>query len=429
MQDRAADANSFRISWFSAEFAESDTELAFRAAYRDAVVRDTRFAFGIGILVCLLLAVSDFLVLGQGEEFNALFSGRLVISAVALAVVLSAGRYWRSLMDGVTPSLVEAVALIGFLSMTLLRPYEPGWHGMSMMLLLLGIFVFVPNRFLPTLFLASSATLIFVVLMDAHFEFSGRELLNLSVLLSATNLLGARTAYRNSWRMREAFAESECHRQTRNALDRESELRGNLQAERDALAQSDVLTGAANLRHFLALIERAINPESTDQTPTPGQPLSLLVLEVDYFKQINDTYGHHHSDVVLKHLVSVCQRVLRRGDSLARLGEYTFAALLYDTDGTTARQLAERLRAELHRLALRLPEASVYISASFGLAQWCAGETTAAFMRRADAALALARAKGCNRVEHAPDPTESSRLERASGRAQNEPPDLLQERP
>jgi diguanylate cyclase len=125
----------------------------------------------------------------------------------------------------------------------------------------------------------------------------------------------------------------------------------------------------------------------------------LLVLKVDYLKQLNDTYGHHNSEAVLKHLVTVCQRVLRRSDSLARLGEATFATLLLDTDCRAGRQLAERLRAELHRVPLRLPTAAVYINASIGLTQWRAGDSTESFMQRADAALALAKANGGNRVE------------------------------
>ncbi len=419
----------FRISRFTAEFVDSDTELVFRAACHDSVVRDTRFAFGFGVLISLLLAVSDYLALGPGEEFSTLFNGRIVIGVVALVVVWSAAHYWRSLMDGVTPTLVEFVALIGFLSMTLLRPYEPGWHGMSMMLLLLGIYIFVPNRFLPALGLALGSTLIFVYLMNAHFQFSAREFLNLGVLFSATNLFGARAAYRKSRRMREEFVDAECRRHIQLELDRERELRARLQAERDVLAQSDVLTGAANLRHFLDLIEDAIHAGPGADRSTSPQPVSLLVLDVDYFKQINDTYGHHHSESVLKHVVSVCQHVLRRSDSLARLGEASFAALLHDTDIRSGRQLAERLCAELHRVPLRLPEASVYVSVSVGLAQWCAGETTAAFMRRADAALALARAKGSNRVELAADPIALRELERTAGRAQNDSPDPLQERP
>jgi diguanylate cyclase (GGDEF)-like protein len=91
--------------------------------------------------------------------------------------------------------------------------------------------------------------------------------------------------------------------------------------------------------------------------------------------------------------------VLRRSDSLARLGEATFASLLLDTDSRAGRQLAERLRAELHRVPLRLPTAAVYVSASIGLAQWRPGESSESLMQRADAALVMAKANGGNRIE------------------------------
>jgi diguanylate cyclase (GGDEF)-like protein len=394
-----SDTADTRISRFTAEFVDSGVELAFRAACHHVVVRDTRFAFGFAVLFCMLLAVTDYLSLGPGEAFYALLISRIVSSVFALAVMLSAARFWRALMDGITPTLIEVVLLVGFLSMTLLRPYEPGWHGMSMMLILLGLYVFVPNRFLLMLGLGLSSTLAFVWLLDAHFQLPTRQILNLAVLLAATNLFGARAAYRNSRHMREEYRAAEHHRLTQEALAQEGELRARLQTERDALAQSDVLTGTVNRRYFHTLVEHATHAQPGAETLAEAAPESLLVLEVDYLKQLNDTYGHHNSEAVLKHLVTVCQRVLRRSDSLARLGEATFATLLLDTDCRAGRQLAERLRAELHRVPLRLPTAAVYINASIGLTQWRAGDSTESFMQRADAALALAKANGGNRVE------------------------------
>jgi len=394
-----SDTADTRISRFTAEFVDSGVELAFRAARHHVVVRDTRFAFGLAVLFCMVLAVTDYLSLGPGDAFYALLISRIVSSVFALAVMLSAARFWRALMDGITPTLIEMVLLIGFLSMTLLRPYEPGWHGMSMMLILLGLYVLVPNRFLLMLGLGLSSTLAFIWLLDAHFQLPPRQLLNLAVLLAATNLFGARAAYRNSWYMREEFRIAERHLHTHEALAQESGLRARLQAERDALAQSDVLTGALNRQHFHALVEHAIDASPGMDALARTAPVCLLVLEVDYVKQINDTYGHHNSEAVLKHLVTVCQRVLRRGDSLARLGDAAFAALLLDTDSRAGRQLAEHLRAELHRVPLRLPVAAVYVSASIGLAQWRPGDSAESFMQRADGALALAKANGGNRVE------------------------------
>ncbi len=424
----------YTISRFSAEFVDADVELAYRMARHEAVVREARIAFASIILVSLVLAVSEYLVLGPSEEFSALLIGRIVISLLCLLAIAGARRFWRSLMDGVIPGIVEAVGVFGFLTMTLMRPYEPGWHGLSMMLILFGLYIFVPNRFLHIVVLACTATLAFVVLLDAHFQLLMHELLIFCVILTVGNLLGARAAYRTSRGMREEYSATEQLRLTRETLAGAIEAAACLQAERDALAQSDALTGTVNRRHFLAMLERATLVSPGQDASAYPVNISLLVLEVDYFKQINDTYGHQHGEAVLKHLATVCQRVLRRGDVLARLRDSTFAALMYDAEGRVGQQMGERLRAELHHVPLRLPATALYISTSIGVAQWQAHESTESFLRRADGALASAQGHGGNRVELAATAAEAAvkpPLEGADVQAQNAPATLnpLPERP
>lgn len=393
----SADRARFLISRFTAEFVDSEVELAFRTARHAQVVRDTRWAFIVVAVICMAMAIPDFLLLGPGDAFYALLKGRLLVSALCLALAVSARRYWRALMDGLTPTVVTVIGVTAFLSMTLLRPIEPGWHGMSMLLILSFLYLFIPNRFFLTWVLALSSTLLFVVLLDAHFGFSERDLVNLGILMAAANLLGARAAYRNSWRMREEYRQDERQRQTQSALDRESALRTRLQAEREGLANSDGLSGSYSPQHFHALLEEAIH--RSPASPGGAPPISLLVLEADYFKQISTSYGYHHGEAVLNHLIALCRRVRPVEDKLARLGEAKFAALLYDVDSRAGSRLAERLRAELHRTPLRLPAAAVYVSASFGLAQWRPGESSVALMQAAEAALARAKSHGGDRIE------------------------------
>jgi len=130
-------------------------------------------------------------------------------------------------------------------------------------------------------------------------------------------------------------------------------LRALAQHRREA--RTDELTGLANRRAFNETLAAALRDRPD------GDRLALLVLDLDDFKAVNDTLGHHVGDELLSLLAPRLQQVLRRGDSVARIGGDEFAILLHDADGDRAAHVATRLRASLRRpfpLAGRLVEAS-----------------------------------------------------------------------
>jgi diguanylate cyclase (GGDEF)-like protein len=126
-----------------------------------------------------------------------------------------------------------------------------------------------------------------------------------------------------------------------NHLEREH-LRKVVEAQRDALeqlARTDSLTGLTNRRYFLELADRELK-----RAIRQGDGFSLLMMDVDHFKNINDTYGHHCGDLTLQHFANLCKAVLRGMDVFGRLGGEEFAAFLPHTDAASAREVAERLR-------------------------------------------------------------------------------------
>lgn len=404
----------YRIARLTAEFVEPAVELAFREATHLARVRETRIAITIAALFYLAFAVTDYLAVGGGDQYLLIFITRLSICAVGILIALSAGRLWRSLMDGVTPTLVEAMALAGFLSITLLRPYESGWHGMSLMVMLLGVYVFIPNRFLPSVSVALLSTLGFMWLLVEHFQPPANYVLTLGLLLAAINLFGVLTAHRISRLMREEYRDAQVLRQANEHLSREIEIRQRLEAELRDLAQRDPLTGIANRRHFFDLADEAFV-----RARSKSLPLSMLIADIDYFKQINDTYGHMHGDEVLKVLVKVCRQSLGQVDMLARLGGEEFVMLLPDTDLATASALADNLRHAVENTPVRLRDTSMHFTISLGVAQWSQDESLLVFMRRADEALYQAKFNGRNRIELAEGDARWGALEPGRGRAQN----------
>ena len=116
--------------------------------------------------------------------------------------------------------------------------------------------------------------------------------------------------------------------------------RKNLEKRLRDLAEKDPLTGAFNRRHFMQVLEKSCSIAKRYKNP-----LSILVLDIDNFKSINDTFGHKAGDTVLKALVDYCQEAFRGSDLFARLGGEEFIVLLRNTDLPEAISFANRFRA------------------------------------------------------------------------------------
>jgi diguanylate cyclase (GGDEF)-like protein len=277
---------------------------------------------------------------------------------------------------------------------------HPGWlHGLASLFAGLGIVAMIvhaapPGSYLyyAGLLLVCSATYSFfhlrftvavaiswviVIVYEVAAILAGTTgtiLANNSFFLVGTNSVGMIGCYATERILRAAF------------LDR-------LTVER--LAQQDALTGLLNRRAFFALAD-----EEVARCKRQGRPVSAVMLDIDHFKHINDTYGHAAGDRVLQLVAATLLANMRATDPVCRYGGEEFLALLPDTPAAEAFGVGERLRRAVLEASLSIETDPIQVTASVGTATIAldTGETLEQLLRSADDALYRAKRSGRNIV-------------------------------
>ena len=178
-------------------------------------------------------------------------------------------------------------------------------------------------------------------------------------------------------------------------LSKEVTERKLAQDELQKLARTDALTGLFNRRYFFEIAEKEFA-----ESIRYGRPLSVIILDLDLFKEINDTYGHLVGDQALIHIGELLLKAIRTPDTAARYGGEEFVVLLPETESSQAMLFAERLRKLVDDSPTQNGNDSISLTASFGVAgyQTKDGETFDQLISKADQALYMAKGNGRNQV-------------------------------
>jgi len=198
-------------------------------------------------------------------------------------------------------------------------------------------------------------------------------------------------------------------RQTTFSLSEKAQLKNSIQQLRYPLrnallyqrallaAQLDSLTGI----HNRAAMDRCLDRER-ELAQRQNYPLSLLIVDIDHFKHINDSYGHSAGDSVLRDLASCMQASMRACDMLFRYGGEEFALILTGVGAEGACQMAERLRAAVAAARFRYDERVIGLTVSIGVATLNPQDSSKSLFNKADVALYQAKQSGRNQVQGAP---------------------------
>ncbi len=169
--------------------------------------------------------------------------------------------------------------------------------------------------------------------------------------------------------------------------------------ELEQLVHTDNLTGLFNYRHFASALEQEL-----ERTRRTGQPTSMILMDLDHFKSINDTWGHEAGNLVLRKTADLIRETLRKIDIPCRYGGEEFAVILPGTHQPFAVNVANRLRKALMEEAVEVEGGVIEYTASMGVGAYVMGDGIGAedFVKQTDEQLYRAKKEGRNRVCYRP---------------------------
>jgi len=338
------DPSSAAIARLRGEFVCATTEVNFLHAQARTILRDLRRALALCSLFYMMFSVTDILALGLHGAIPSLLA-RCTVPMLAWVGVRHA---WRSAAPVTTAYRVaSAFTLLGMLTYMIVawrRPADTLLHGTSVGLMAVVILIFIPNRLRTAVAIAVGSSLGFIALAwYQHLELT-RHLVSMTMLILFANAFGAVAANRHARLWREQY-------RTQQVLTN--------------LSIRDPLTGCYNRRH----LNEALLDGEIARARRYRLNLSLIMCDLDGFKAINDTYGHHAGDELLRCFANLLQAMTRESiDTVVRYGGEEFLIILPETRLDGATELAERVRAALAALRVDCGDAVLATTASFGVA-------------------------------------------------------------
>ena len=376
--------SDFGLHPFAGTFRKHELERDFQQYQLKQTQAQLRITLSFCACFYVAFAVSDVAALGYTESTLTLFMARLLVMVAAAGGIYLVSRYPESIaVPRFAATVVEIVGMSAFLLVVLYRPGEMAWHAMSMSIMLVVVYLFIPNAFLNAMTVAVCTSLAFGLVALKIGTLSLSDAVTMSMLLVLCNAFGIVAALRYGRLWRQEFRAQTILRD---------------------LSFLDHLTGCYNRRYMETyLLEQEI--ERACRYPAW---LTVILCDLDHFKAVNDTYGHPTGDAVLQYFAALLQSTCRdHVDSVIRYGGEEFMLILPETDLQGGVLLAERLRRAIaDHPAYSDSSLAVTITASFGVVSLdCSvpgrGVTPQLLISRADELLYRAKKAGRNRVEAA----------------------------
>lgn len=334
-----------------------------------------QFTVLITAILYLLAIVADFMQIGFGQQLNIMLAGRSFVSLIGLAVFLI---YF--LDKGSLDFKCNAVTI--YMSALFLCESLELWvkgqiiNGMSVpgtVFIALAYYIFLPPKSSNSLTAAIGGSIVYILTLVLLTTAPMDSVFNITLYMILANGFGLYALIQSNKSKRNNFA---------------------LLARLREMAETDSLTQALSRRRLLEVGERLFRYAQKFRTP-----FSLLILDIDDFKLVNDSYGHHAGDFVLAEIANRCKEAIRGVDAFGRYGGEEFVIVLPHSDLSQAMGVAERIRKSVHEQPFEFEEECLTVTVSLGAAQITPqSESIKDIIRNADQGLYKAKAGGKNRT-------------------------------
>ncbi len=390
-----ADTDRIYRNRFSLRFANPGLETAFKHDYFHQSLRQIRVSLLGGGLLYAAFGLLDTSIVPKSTEITWIIRYAVVCPVIALVFALSFAHYFERHMEKALV-IAGAVASFGIVAMISVA-IPPGSYLYYAGLLLAATYIYTVMRlgFVPASLVNWSTVALYEAVALSTGTTPQAILLNNSFFLVSINIVGMFACYYMEHYARADYLKRRLIR--RQTVHLQAALASVEKARRKAEEQSrrDALTSLFNRRHFQDML--AVELKRTQRSPSPT---SLILIDIDRFKRINDTYGHTTGDQVLRQVAGCVGHGLRRPDTACRYGGEEFTILLPSSDMHSARKVAERLRTNIETITTTESGEPLSITVSLGVATIPAGERwdPDTLINRADQALYAAKKDGRNRV-------------------------------
>ena len=384
-----------RIGMFTAEFIDPDVEDAFARSNVEADARRLMTLLVFGGMIAPIFSIPDFIRTGATPNNFAVFAVQATLALVSIVLAIRLRHDADRARSHIGVTVLELIAMSSAVVMIYLRPEEITMVQVTFCVLVASIFMFIPNRMVYAVAIVTVGLLGLVVLSLVVPPPDERIDLKVVMGLLTVTVICGWAGYALARSRRLGFANLLHERWSNARLLEEISRRQALEEELTWLADHDTLTDVLNRRAFFEQAEQQMSVARRT-----GRPLSVLVIDADRFKSINDDFGHHTGDEAIRTIARLCKVNLRADDLVGRLGGEEFAVVMPAANLDVAEAVASRLREQIALHQIAHPHGPVMFTISVGVVEcrpW-SGASVQDAIQRADEAMYEAKAAGRNRV-------------------------------
>ena len=346
----------------------------------------------VGIVATLIFTIPDFLKLGLTKSFIISSISRIAFAILVYLLLVMISRINKAVFFHRTLFVLSNIITINTTFVIITMKNHSVIYSLSEIIGIIVIYVLLKQRFLYSLLSAIPASIVIVM---SHIIYGNLDASSLQTIIYAfvlANIFGISYNRNINISNRKEYLSLMLEQKLNARLEKEIEQRVQSQNDLLEVARTDHLTGLNNRRFFIDLAEQEII-----KNERYGQAMSLLTIDIDHFKMVNDQYGHPEGDVVLIGFSKKLKSIIRKSDILARIGGEEFIILTLNTEMHGAEILAENLRQLIEYSSFGTNE-HIKITISIGIAQLKSGNTLADLMHNSDQALYQAKNNGRNQV-------------------------------